>query len=532
MRELQRKSQCIITKLIVEGNNLKRLSASRNAMFGLLGWLIPLGFTFALTPFIVHGLGPASYGLYVLVMGVIGYLTSLNFNVGRALTRYVSTFQAKTETDQIGEVLSSTLWLYLLIGIITAGCMLLLSNWLIKKVLNIAPALQPEAKLAISWAAVVLVFTFLSQVFGAIPQALQRFDLYAVVIALSGVAILMGNAVMVWLRLSVSAMVAWVALVACLASLAFILISRRLLPGVHLTRHFRRPLLFELLRFSVAVTAYQVFGNLLVLFERGWLTRRLGAETVSYYVVPMTIATYIHSFIASITLVIFPIVSEANALGDKARLERTYTRACKYVSILVVFAVVTLVISGQRLLSEWMGANFASKTAGVLKVHANAMGLVAMGIVPWQLADGLGFPKWNAFLALFWLITAAFITVWLTPFFGILAPAWGRLVAVLSVPAYALFVEHRVFGHSLWKLWRKMAFSLVLAGGLTAAVQYIIQSRSPLIGWTVLLVSVASSGLVYLSVLCIVDFVGYDERAQLRCIFARLMTQFTVGQPK
>jgi len=511
---------------------LKKLSASRNAIFGFLGWVVPLGFTIALTPFIVHGLGPESYGLYMLVMGMIGYLISLNFNVGRALTKYVSAFQTKQQTDQISEVLSSTLGLYMLIGIVTAGCMLLLSSWLIVHVFDIAPALQPVAKRLMIWAAVGLVFTFLSQVFGSVPQALQRFDLYALIITMSGVATILGNALIVWLRLGVTTMVAWVAIVITMASLAFMLLSRCLMPGVHLTRHVRRPLLFELLRFSGAVTAYQVFGNLLSLFERGWLTRRLGTEAVTYYAVPMNIAIYIHSFISSLTLVIFPVISEANELGDNVRLERIYTRAYKYVSLLVVFAVVTFVVSGQRLLSHWMGMDFAAKTAGVLLPQSVWAGIVAMGIIPWQMADGLGFPKWNAFLAFFWLVVSALLSIGLTSRLGILAPAWGRLIAVLSVPFYTLFVERRVFGRCLYRFWRKVVLSLLMAGGAAAALQYSVLNGRLFAGWLGLLAGTVSSGLLYISILWMGGYIDHSEKIRLKNVIARIVAPFTIGLVK
>jgi len=495
--------------------DLKKTSVSRNVLFSFLGWVLPLCFTFVLTPFIIRGLGSESFGLYLLIMGVVGYLASLNFNVGRAITKYVSAFQVNRQTEQISEVLSTTLGLYLLIGIVTAGGMLLLSNWLVVDALKIAPALQPVAELSLTWAAAGLLFTLLSQVFGAIPQALQRFDLYGIITIISGIASVAGSALIVWLGLDVAALTAWVALVSFFTSVAFIVVTHRLLPGVRLTGRVQKPLLVGLLKFSGAVTAYQIFGNLLVLFERGWLTRSLGAAAVTYYVVPMTIAIYIHSFITSLTLVIFPMVSEAGAHRDTFRLRKIYTRAYKYVSVLAVFPVITLVVNGHQFLSNWMGEDFASKAVGVLEVQAIAFGLLALLIVAWQVADGLGFPSRNAILSLIWLAIVVPVGIWLTPRLNILGLAWARLLAMGSVPVYIIYIERRVFGHWLASFWARTGVSLLFGGGLAAIVQVFLLNQMQ-VGWLWLSAEIGFSGVVYLSTLWAIGYLDEDERKRIR----------------
>ncbi len=135
---------------------MTRISLPRNVLFGFLSWLLPLGFTFLLTPLIVHGLGAEAYGLYALVMGFVAY--SFTFNVGRAITRYVALYRASGETERLSEVLSSTLMLNLVVGGMCAGSLALASNWLVKSVLKISANQQANARLALymalSWSAV------------------------------------------------------------------------------------------------------------------------------------------------------------------------------------------------------------------------------------------------------------------------------------------------------------------------------------------------------------------------------------------
>jgi O-antigen/teichoic acid export membrane protein len=497
---------------------MKSISVSRNVLFGFLSWFLPLGFTFALTPLIVRRLGADAYGLYALVMGFIGY--SFNFSIGRAITKYVSAFRAGNQTERIGEVLSSTFILNLCVSLLSAGALVLMTNWLVTRVLNIAPELQPQARLAFYLASAGLVFTMLSQVFNAVPQAVQRFDVYSLIATSAGIATIVGNAALVWMGFGASELIAWNVATTAFACVAYFVASRRLLPEARLTLQIKRDLLVGIIKFSSAVTAYQIMANLLLLFERSWLTRSLGTAAVTYYVVPVTIAIYIHAFISSLTMMIFPMASEAGARQDTARLQMIYTRAFKYISMFVLFLSITLTVGSRPLLSNWMGAEFAQNSAGVLAVQAVVFGLMALLIVPWQLADGLGFPGRNSFLSLWWLVATVLLAVFLTPRLGIMGMAYSRLIPMLITPFYILYVERRAFGRNLWGFWRRVCLSLIVAGGLTGLTEALLFRSLPE-GWLWLAISIGMSGLVFWGLLLITRYMDTDEQQWLRRFFAR-----------
>jgi O-antigen/teichoic acid export membrane protein len=502
---------------------MKRVSLSRNVVFGFLSWLLPLGFTFALTPLIVHGLGAEAYGLYALVMGFVAY--SFTFNVGRAITKYVSAYRANQQHERIGEVLSTTLMVNLIMGVISAGALAVSAEVLVTRVLNIAPELQATARLAFYLASVGLLITMLSQVFNAVPQAVQRFDVYSLIATGTGMLTIGGNGLLVWLGFGLKTLVAWNAFVTGLSCIAYFVSARRLLPEARVRFRITKDLLKSILSFSGAVIAYQVLANLLLLFERGWLTRTRGSAAVTFYVVPMTIAIYIHAFISSLTMVIFPLASEAGAREDTARLHSIYTRAYKYISVLVLFLTLTLIVGSHQILANWMGPEFARNSAGVLMIQAGVFGLIAWGIVAWQIADGLGHPGRNALLVLTWIVIAVPLMIWLTPLLGIEGMAYGRLASALTIPFYILLTERLIFGRFLWRFWLRTGLILALAGGVMAVVQWLLFRKLPG-GWLWLIGSVGISGVLYFGVLWTVGFLDSDERAWLRQLLARITNLF------
>lgn len=492
-------------------------------MFGFLSWFVPLGFTFVLVPVIVHGLGPESYGVYALVMGFVAY--SLTFNVGRAITKYVAAYHANNETERIGEVLSNTLMINLIVGIISAGALALCAHVLVIRVLKLEPALQPQATLAFYMASIALLLTTISQVFAAVPQAVHRFDVYSLVTMIIAILTVGGNGLLVWFGFGAVHLVAWNAAVAGLSGGIYFLASRRLLPEAHLTFRLKKDLLVGILRFSGAVIAYQILANVLLLFERGWLARTLGPAAVTFYVVPMTIAIYVHAFISSLTLVIFPLASEADAKQDAEGLRQIYTRAYKYISMLVVFLCVTVAVGSQRILTNWMGPEFAMRSSRVLVIQAIVFSLIAWGIISWQMSDGCGRPGRNAMLVLSWIIIAVPIMIWLTPVRGIVGMAYGRLASVLTIPIYVLMTERVIFGKCLWSFWRRTGMWLGLAGVVLAASQLFLYAKLPG-GWLWFVVTVGISGTLYLSVLWTCRYLDRDERVWLRQLLVRFTGSF------
>lgn len=236
-------------------------------------------------------------------------------------------------------------------------------------------------------------------------------------------------------------------------------------------------------------------------------------------------AIYIHAFISSLTLVIFPLASEADASQDAEALRQLYTRAFKYVSLLVLFMTVTLAVGSHRILASWMGEEFALRSSRVLTIQAVVFGLIAWGIISWQMSDGFGRPGRNALLVLSWIIIAVPLMIWLTPISGVVGMAYGRLASALTIPIYVLLTEHVIFGKCLWAFWRRTGLMLSLAGGVLASTQVFLFNMLPG-GWFWLLGSIGLSGALYLGVLWTVGYLDHDERAWLRQLLSRFTGSF------
>lgn len=437
-------------------------SVFRNLRHALLGWGLPVLAALLTTPIVVRALGTEPYGLYALVVGLGGQV--LGLGLGRALTRHVAAAQACADSARVGALISAATLLAGLLGLLSALVLVLASPW-ISMALKLDAALQTQARDALLLTALAFPVAAWTQVFGALPQALQRFDLAAAVtngLALSVAAL---NVVLATRGHGVVALLAANLVATALGCLAALLVARRLLPEVRFTVRVQPALLRELTRFSGAVLGYQACGLLLLLWERLYLTRALGPAALTHYVVPMGLAVQFHAAVASATALLVPLSSAALASLDGARLRTLYERGLRLVLALVTFFVVGTLATERTFLVAWMGAPFADQATDVLTLQALTFGLLALGTVPWHVAEALERPSWNAAFALTWLLVAGPLLLVMTPAWGLTGAAAARLLGLLlGLPMLVMRVERAVFGAPRVALWATLLLRLVLPG--------------------------------------------------------------------
>ncbi|MEP6923404.1 MAG: oligosaccharide flippase family protein [Pyrinomonadaceae bacterium] len=490
-------------------------SIPRNVLFGFLSWLLPLVSTIIVTPFVIRGMGAEEFGLYTLVLGFIGY--SFVFGTGRAATKYVAEYNQSGEIEKVENILSATLILSLLIGVGGALVLAVAAKVLVADLLLIKTDLQIKAVTAFYLAAATVALMMLQQVYSALLQAVNRFDWFSHITTLFSTLLSVGNLILVWRGGDALVLLWWNLILTVGGAMAFYWAARRALPSARF-RLFRWRLenLRLVARYSAGVIGYQICGNILLLFERSWITRNLGAESLTYYTVPMQLAGYIHLFIGSFLLVLMPLASALSVERDNPLLLSLYLRASKIVCLLAVLAAVAAIIGSRAFLELWLGAEFAERSATVMILHVLTWGVMATCIVGWQLADGMGFPSRNAWLVFAFLIISAPLMILLLPSYGLVGAAAGRAAGVvLSVPIFIALMERVIFGKIQMNFWRQIIMTLILAGGAGGATEFVLLKILPL-NWFSLILSVASSILIFLGVLLLLRYFTLEERIWLQ----------------
>lgn len=487
---------------------MKAVSHSRNSLYSLLSWLLPLGLTFFATPFIVHRLGNTEYGLYALVSGIIAY--SFSFGVGRAVAKYVAEYDATGEKEKISQVIASTFYLCVAVGTLGVVVLCLAARWLVVNALQVAPDVQHDVIFAFYLSSVCIWFLMVGQVFSAVLQAIHRFDIYSLITFASNALLVIGNVLIVWSGYGFVELIIWNVISIALTTFFYYLFAKRILPEITFRFNFDREMFFACARYGLNVTVYQICGNVMLQFERGWITRVLGEENLTHYVVPMNIAIYVHAFIWSLTLNILPLTSNLFALREIEKLKTIYQQATKLVFALIVFFCAAQAIGAESLLTNWMGADFAAHSAEVFVLQLVIFGLVAASIISWLFIEGFGLPSYNVVNSICWMVITIPLMIWLTEPFGIKGAALSRLVGFMTIPPAILIIEKRIFGQFFWVFWAKVLLVSGFAAAAAGCVEYYIL-KNLATGWISLIFAVAVFAAVYGLIL---TFAGYFNKQE------------------
>ena len=491
-------------------------SIFRNVLYGFSTWVLPLGLSFVATPIIVETLGHKDYGIYALILGIVGY--SFNLSFGRAIIKYIAEYRARSESEKIRDVISAAFFINLVVGIIGILAISLSANFLVGNVFQIEAADQSKTVTALYLAAMLIFSLMLNQLFNSILQGIHRFDVYSKIFNFNNLAVLSGNILLALNGYGLVYLLAWNLFINILSGIFYAASAKRLLPEFGINLKFKPESLKLILRFSAGIIGYQILANILLLFERGWITRQLGSESLTYYVVPMSLSFYIHGFVTSLILVIFPLASELK--DNPVKLLRLYTKATKTVCFFVFFLAATFIVQSRVFLTLWMGAEFAEQSSTLLIIHTITFSLLAILTVSWQMTEGLGYPSYNTYIFMICLLLNIVTIVSLTPGYGNFGVALGRLAGFGTIFFSIFYVERWFFGRVQTKFWLRLASLLSASAVLSAVVQILIINNFQT-GWLTFLAVAGGGGIVYCLVLLLFGFVEEEEKQLLKSILSR-----------
>jgi O-antigen/teichoic acid export membrane protein len=491
-------------------------SIFRNVVYGSLTWFLPMLMSFVATPVIVRSLGNNDYGIYALVLGFISY--SFTFSFGRAITKYIAEYRMSGQSEKITEVISATFFINIVVG--SAGVIgtCLVAGWLVRSVFKIEPAAQEKAITAIYIASGIIFLWMLSQVFTSVLQGIQRFDVYSKIFTASSFVLTSGNLALAYLGFGLVSLLIWNVSVLAIFFAVYGFSARRLLPEFGIRFRFSRETLRLVIRYSAGIVGYQVLSNILLLFERGWITQQLGTENLTYYVVPMSLGLYLHGFVSSLVLVIFPLASELSK--EREKLLRLYIKATKVIGLIIVFVVATVMVQSRIFLQLWMGKDFAEHSSVLLMLHITCFAMIAVMSISWQMTEGLGYPQFNALIAGICTTIGIILMLVLTSSLGNVGVAIARLTGFATIFFSIFVLEKWFFKRVQLRFWLGLAVNLTIAAVSAAVIEYLLVRTLPL-NWPVLILSVGLGGSVYCLVLWFLNFVTGDEKLLIRQVFSR-----------
>jgi O-antigen/teichoic acid export membrane protein len=346
------------------------------------------------TPFLVHHLGPAQYGIFALIGIIATYLSNLEIGFGQATLRFVARARAAGDADDEANVLTTSLAVFAVAGT-TAALIAFLGSSFISDHFVHGPARGQVAVDAIRLGAIMLLGSLLASFASVSLQALNHFAAVIRTRAIFGTAASAGAVITVAVGGGLrDVLLVQLAINAVLAATLLVLLARS--TAASLVPRLHRQTFMTMAKYGVSVLVAGLGFQVLLQGPPTVLAGYSTTDQVAAYAVPAMIMQQIVILMGSASFAFAPFASAESASSDRTRLTEIFRSNVRVTLLLAGPVAAYLVLLGKPLLTAWIGAAFASHAAGPLRFLAVAALILALSAPPADVLRGLGRPGWVA----------------------------------------------------------------------------------------------------------------------------------------
>lgn len=488
-----------------------KLVANTLANFTGQGLLFSLAFFSS--PYIIHHLGEALYGVFVLLTAYVVLFSILELGLNVSLVKYLAEVLSEKRYSDINGYLGTTLTLFCAAAVITALISLSFAHLIVVRLLNVPAVHVQAAVFGLRLASVAFALQFTAQAYASVPVAAHRFDIVnAIDVGTDSIRII-GTVVVIYLGYLLKAVMVVILVTSVLRLVVYAFASRRIIPGLSLLPRFSSHHFHKIFHFSKFLVVGKIASRLVDSCDKILIGHFLPMSFVTFYSVPYALGQKLWILVSNLITVIFPVASELNAQDSRERLRELYWRSSKIAAAVVTFPAVALCLESHDLLTFWIGGDFARHATLVMQLLMVAFMTNTFAHVPHHLSQAIGHPQVSARFACLQVVFNLGFYVVLIPRYGILGAAFGFLITQLVLTPFLLRLGNRLVGVSFSTLAGK-AYLPVFAAAAPACL--VLLSLRPFVTSLFSLIVVLSLAM---TVYCLVGVVVIlDSRERSACL--------------
>src|SRR5437879_2302522 len=275
-----------------------------------------------LSPYILHRLGDAAFGLWVLIFSITGYYGLFDLGIRSSIVRYVAKYSATGEYDERERLVHIAMVSYSCIG---AGAMgiTLLAAYYVDSIFRIPPEFVATARWLLIVAGMSVSLGFPLGVFSGTLEGLQRFYL----LNFTNISSTLLRAVLIVIALRQGRGLLTVALITVTLPLLNGLVNAaavlRHLP-LHLSlKYMSRASLQRIASYSGTTFLIIVAGRLRFKTDAMVIGTFVSAAAVAYFTIGARLVDYATDVVHSMAQIFVPMSSQSDAVGDFERLRQS-----------------------------------------------------------------------------------------------------------------------------------------------------------------------------------------------------------------
>lgn len=475
--------------------------------------LTKLALTLAMTPIFVRYLGKYDYGLWEMVVGVIGYMGMLDMGIKPAISRFVAKYSAESDQRSLFEVYASTFVFTALVGSVVA---LIFVVWGLYFAQSLAPrgASSEPYKLFLFILAAQLLIVFPGYVAESFLEGFQKYHLKNNVTIVNS---LIGAAVFIFFATPANALLllAGVNAAGLITKYLFYgyLVSRPGYGGITLKwSSFSLFKLKELLTFGLKSFVQGVANRIESATDTIVIGIILGPAMVPLYSIPQSLVRHIQNLGWSLCHAFMPFFSDLAARSQQEQIRRVYIVASKLVTGLVFALGLGAILVGTPFLNLWLGPDFTDKSDIILLLLVIFLLIPMINPFSSRYLTAIGKHAIYAQIMPFAALVNLGLSILLAEPMGIVGVALGSVIPAIFVYPFILRYSCKQLELPVSTYFRRSLMPLVLPLFVMAVPVAWVRWTLGIHSYPMLLLTVGVGGVLYLVSFWFFAFTR-DERA-------------------
>ena len=394
-----------------------------------------------LSPFILHRLGDAAFGIWVLIFSLTGYYGIFDFGIRSSIIRYVSKYTATKDLDEVSGLINTALFTYTCVGALSlvitlVGCLY------VDRVFHILPGFQTTARWLLMIVGGSVALSFPLGMFGGMLEGLQMFYILNwtnIVSSLLRVGMIVYYLHRGYGLLTVALITVGLPL---LASLVRAAVAMRAMPVIFSWKYVDRGAFRHMANYSGITFMIIVAGRLRFKTDAVVIGTFLSSAAITYFYAGSRLVDYAGEVVSSLAQIFVPMSSQSDAAGNMDRLRKIFVagnRACAFTILPMTMA---FVIVGKSVIEVWVGKRYVAQAYPVLLTLIISYTLMLVQAASSRILFGMSRHGKFAVVTLIEGAANLFLSILLVRRFGILGDAFGTALPLAGT--YILFMPHHL----------------------------------------------------------------------------------------
>jgi len=380
-----------------------------------------------LSPFILHHLGDAAFGIWVLIFSVTGYYGLFDLGIRSSIIRYVSKYTATDDRERLTQFVNTAIFSYSCIGAVSMVLTAAVSSS-VEHVFKIPPEMHSQARILLLMVGASVSLGFPLGVFGGMLEGLQRFY----ILNWTSIGATLARAALIVYFLHRGYGLITVALLTVglpmISSVLRGIIVFRLCPVPLGLQYVDRASFRHMANYGGTTFLVLVASRLRFRTDELVLGTMMSTVAVTWFNIGARIIDYAHEFVSSLAQVFVPMSSQSEATGNLDRVRKIYIAGNRVCAFLTFPITAILIVFGKHIIRVWVGARYVPHSYPVLVVMMIPFAFMLAQAASTRVLFGLGTHQTMAAVTVIEGAANLILSIALVPPLGIVGDALGTAI--------------------------------------------------------------------------------------------------------